>query len=158
MTKTLFFSVPQPSLPQLLHLKVHLEVGADYFTFGIFLLNDQTGNRIRNFERECQGNPEGVMLRILQEWLEGKGLPVTWESLVQTLRDIDLAVLADKIQALKIPAGGKRGQGRYMYIADFLNLHLYQGRTKYYLAFKQAVQYTCTWSSVWSSIWYPCNW
>ena len=48
------------------------------------------------------------MLRILQEWLRGKGMPVTWESLVQTLRDIDLAVLADQIQALKIPAGGKR--------------------------------------------------
>ena len=53
------------------------------------------------------------MLRILQEWLEGKGLPVTWESLVQTLRNIDLSVLADQIQASKIPAGERGGGGEY---------------------------------------------
>ena len=51
------------------------------------------------------------MLRILEEWLEGKGLPVTWESLVKTLRNIDLSVLADQIQASKIPAGGRGGGG-----------------------------------------------
>ena len=34
-----------------------------------------------------------------------------WESLVQTLRDIDLSILADQIQACKIPAGGRRGGG-----------------------------------------------
>ena len=42
------------------------------------------------------------MLRILQEWLQGKGLPVTWASLVQTLRDTGLSVLADQIQASKM--------------------------------------------------------
>ena len=51
------------------------------------------------------------MLRILQEWLQGKGLPVTWASLVQTLRDTGLSVLADQIQASKIPAGGRGGGG-----------------------------------------------
>jgi hypothetical protein len=51
-------------------------------------------------EDECRGKPERIVLRILQEWLEGKGLPVTWESLIQTLRDTDLSVLADKIQAI----------------------------------------------------------
>ena len=51
------------------------------------------------------------MLRILQEWLQGKGLPVTWESLIQTLRDTGLSVLADQIQASKIPAGGRGGGG-----------------------------------------------
>ena len=51
------------------------------------------------------------MLRILQEWMEGKGLPVTWESLVRTLRDTNLSTLADEIQASKIPGGGERGEG-----------------------------------------------
>ena len=45
------------------------------------------------------GDPEDVVLRILQEWLEGKGLPVTWESLIQTLRDTDLPTLAEQIEA-----------------------------------------------------------
>ena len=103
MTKTLFFSGEQPTLPELLCLKVPQEVGANYSTFGIFLLNDRTGGRIRSFKKECQGDAEDVMLRILEEWLEGKGLPVMWESLVKTLRNIDLSVLADQIQASKIP-------------------------------------------------------
>ena len=111
MTKTLFFSGERPSLPQLVRLKIPQQVGANYLMFGIILLNDQTGSRIRSFKKECQGDAEDVMLKILQEWLEGKGLPVTWESLVQTLRDIDLSVLADQIQASKIPAGGRGGGG-----------------------------------------------
>ena len=36
---------------------------------------------------DCNGKAEKVTLRILQEWLERKGLPVTWPTLVQTLRD-----------------------------------------------------------------------
>ena len=51
------------------------------------------------------------MRKILQEWLQEKGLPVMWESLVQTLRNIDLSVLADQIQASKIPAGERGGRG-----------------------------------------------
>ena len=43
-----------------------------------------------------------ICLEILQEWLMGKGLPVTWETLVQTLRDSRLYALADKVQAAKI--------------------------------------------------------
>ena len=111
MTKTLCFSGERPTLPELLRLKVHQEVGANYSTFGIILLNDRTGSRVQSLKQACLGNPEDVMLRILQEWIEGKGLPVTWESLVQTLRDIDLSVLADQIQASKIPAGGRGGGG-----------------------------------------------
>ena len=64
-----------------------------------------------SIEEYCLRNPEKITRKILQEWLEGKGLPVTWESLVQTLSVIDLSVLADQIQASKIPAGGRRGAG-----------------------------------------------
>ena len=53
-------------------------------------------------EDECRGRPERIVLGILQEWLVGKGLPVTWESLIQTLRDTDLSVLAEQIQATKL--------------------------------------------------------
>ena len=79
--------------------------------FGIILLNDETGNRIQRLKQACLGDPEDVMLRVLHEWIEGKGLPVTWESLFQTLRDADLSTLADKIQDSKLPGGGGRGGG-----------------------------------------------
>ena len=54
------------------------------------------------FKKEYQGDAEDVMLRILREWLEGKGLPVSWETLVKTLRDTGLPVLADTIQTAKM--------------------------------------------------------
>ena len=91
----LFFSDEPPSLPELICLNVPEQVGGSYFKFGVILLNGRTGSLVRSYKKECQGDAEEVMLRILQEWLEGKGLPVTWESLVKTLRDTKHTVLAD---------------------------------------------------------------
>ena len=98
----LSFSGAPPSLPMLLRLKLHQQVHLNYLTFGIFLLNDRTGSRVKFIEEKCSWDPQRIMVRVLQEWLEGKGLPVTWESLIQTLRDTDLSVLADQIQATKL--------------------------------------------------------
>ena len=92
----------RPTLPDLLLFDVPQSVGGNYSTFGIFLLNDTTGSRVRAFKKECQGDAEDVMLRILQEWLEGRGVPVTWQSLVETLRKTKLNSLADKIAAAKL--------------------------------------------------------
>ena len=39
------------------------------------------GSRLKALKQACLGSPEDTMLSILQEWLQGKGLPVTWESL-----------------------------------------------------------------------------
>ena len=89
----------QPTLPELLRLKIPLRVGSNYSTFGIFLLDDATGGRIQTLKKQCLGIADDVMLCILQEWLEGKGLkPVSWETLVKTLRDTGLSALADEIQ------------------------------------------------------------
>ena len=99
MTKTLFSSVTQPSLPEILRLKVPQQVGANYSTFGIILLNDQMGNRVKAIEHNCHRQAEPIVRNILQEWIEGNGLPVTWDSLVLTLRVIDLSVLANQIQS-----------------------------------------------------------
>ena len=52
---------------------------------------------------ECCGKPEKITCRILQEWIQGKGMTVTWESLVKTLRIVELSVFADKIAATSLP-------------------------------------------------------
>ena len=89
--------IEPPALPELLRLGVLKAVGPHYSTFGILLLNDTTGSRVATME--CNNSPERITRKILQEWLEGKGLmPVSWETLVKTLRDIELNALADKIQ------------------------------------------------------------
>jgi hypothetical protein len=89
----------RPTLPELLDFRVHQRIGAIYSTFAIFLLNDKTGSRVDSIEDECRGKPERIVRKILQGWLEGRGLePVSWETLVQTLRRSDLSTLADEIQ------------------------------------------------------------
>ena len=92
----------RPTLPELLRLRVPQSVGDDYSTFGTFLLNDETGSRMNTIEDTYSGKPTRITRQILQEWMEGKGLPLTWESLIQTLRDTGLSTLADEIAAKKL--------------------------------------------------------
>ncbi|CAI8024593.1 hypothetical protein GBAR_LOCUS14287 [Geodia barretti] len=87
----------QPTLPQLLRLKVPQRVGVHASNFGIFLLDDTLGSAVRNIEAKCRGDYEAAVKEILQQWLQGKGIPVTWENLISTLSDIDLNVLASEI-------------------------------------------------------------
>ena len=57
---------------------------------------------MRSFKKEYQGDAEDVILRILEEWLKGKGLPVTWNTLIETLRNAGLSELADDIRTAKL--------------------------------------------------------
>ena len=92
------FSGGRPTMPQLILLDIPQQVGASYSIFGILLLNDEMGSRVDTIEDECRGKPERIVRKILQEWLEGKGLAVTWETLVQTLKNSKLYAVADKIK------------------------------------------------------------
>ena len=53
-------------------------------------------------EKDCLRMSETITWRILQEWIAGKGMAVTWESLVRVLRDTELSTLADQIEAEKL--------------------------------------------------------
>ena len=96
--KSFYISADLPSMPELLRLRVPQQIADRYSIFGFFLLNDKTGSQVDIIEDECHGTPERIVQKISQEWLEGKGLPVTWKSLIQTLRDTDLQALADQIE------------------------------------------------------------
>ena len=88
----------KPSLPKLLHFKVPQKVGTRYSDFGIFLLNDDDGTQIQILENDCLAKCERIVRNILSDWLQGKGKPVAWKELIETLRDCDLNELADTIQ------------------------------------------------------------
>ena len=88
----------KPSLPKLLQFKVPQKVGTNYLNFGIFLLNDEDGSQIQIIDNDCNGQCERIMCKILSDWLQGKGKPVAWKELIETLRDCDLNELADTIQ------------------------------------------------------------
>ena len=90
--------VDKPSLPKLLTFKVPEKVGARFEGFGCLLLNDDDGCIMEVIEHDCQGQCKCIVQKTLSEWLRGKGKPVTWKVLTDTLRECELTTLADVIQ------------------------------------------------------------
>lgn len=78
-------------------LRIPEKVGARYYSFGMCLLKDMSGEKLQKFRGECQGDARAIVRMIWKEWLEGKGVPVTWGALVDVLREIGIYDLADQI-------------------------------------------------------------
>ena len=103
----------KPTLPELIKftctdrrvLNIPVEVGTKYVSFGAFLLNDSTGSRVKIMSHKNLNDAERINIEILSEWLTERGKqPVTWATLVEVLRDIELSTLAGEIEAVKCPA------------------------------------------------------
>ena len=83
------------------------EIGVKYDKFGVMLLEDKTGNRMRALERQLRGNAEGINNEILRRWINGEGRePRNWATLVVVLQECKLATLSDQILSVK----GGRGK------------------------------------------------
>ena len=87
-----------PTFPELLRLKVPETVAAKVYDFGVFLLDDKRGITVRNIVSKHPCDSVAAARDILELWLVGKGVSVDWKSLVETLRDLDLNVLARDIE------------------------------------------------------------
>ena len=43
-----------------------------------------------------------IIIEVIEEWVAGKGKqPVTWKTLTEVLRDIELSKLAEEIETIK---------------------------------------------------------
>ena len=74
-------------------------IATDYKRFGTHLLKDSDGSKVRIIEMKHQ-DPVDITVEILEQWLQGRGrMPITWQTLVQCLRDTELNVLADNIES-----------------------------------------------------------
>ena len=83
-------------------INIPQEISTNYYQFGILLLEDETGTRIKNIEYRFRENSEQINMEVLEQWINGKGKqPVTWEMLVEVLRDVELTTLAGDIAAVK---------------------------------------------------------
>ena len=75
------------------------EIGSDYELFGTLLLEDNNGNKIKIIEKSERGDVLRIVAEILRQWLKGKGRrPVTWQTLIQCMRDSKLNVLLDHME------------------------------------------------------------
>ena len=70
----------------------------------MFLLDDPNGTKVDNIECKHGGDPERINTEILRKWTTtGRGKkPVTWETLTEVLRDIELGALANEIEIMKL--------------------------------------------------------
>lgn len=100
----------RPTLPELLRFtradkrKINIaeEIGDEYKMFGTFLLEDETGQKVRSMEIKHHFDPSKINTQILEEWIKGKGKqPLTWGTLVEVLREIELTTLANDISTVK---------------------------------------------------------
>ena len=51
-----------------------------------------------NIRETFRGDPEKITFEVLREWLAGKGVEVSWRSLIAILRKSKLHLMADQIQ------------------------------------------------------------
>ena len=80
------------------HIDIAQEIGTDYEKFGTLLLEDKTGNKVKNIKVSERDDPLLITVEILRQWLQGKGKePVTWQRLMTCLRATDLNVLVKNI-------------------------------------------------------------
>ena len=85
----------EPTLPQLMRLKIPEKVGRNYRKFGTLLLNDDIGSLVDIAEKSCHYQADDIVTSILRKWLEEGPTTVTWDNLIQVMRDCGLQTLAD---------------------------------------------------------------
>ena len=105
----LFFNSFLPSAtPSLVHLmsisvgqlNIIQSIGTRYYDLGILLLEDHNGVMVDSFKSEHQLITEAITRAIFQRWITGTGRkPTTWRTLVDVLRQCQLAAQADAIDA-----------------------------------------------------------
>ena len=49
-------------------------------------------------KERCHGDPKKIIVDVLTDWLQGKGVVVSWENLVRILRDCNISLLAKQIE------------------------------------------------------------
>ena len=80
-------------------INVPQEIGVKYYQFGLLLLENDA---IRSIAHKHREDPERINIEVLEEWVAGRGKhPVTWQTLTQILRDIELCTLAADIEEVK---------------------------------------------------------
>ena len=80
------------------YINIPEQISTNYLTFGVLLLNDETGAEVTAIIKEHRENATQINLEILRWWIGGKGQPLSWDTLVSVLEDIRLCTLAGDIK------------------------------------------------------------
>ena len=83
---------------QLLEMDFPSRVGPKINDLGTFLLQDTLGNKMAVISENCWRRPGEMAREVLREWLAGKGVEVSWDSLIATLKKSKNSFMAEQIQ------------------------------------------------------------
>ena len=72
------------------------EVASNINDFRTFLQQDDLGNKMAIVSENCRGRPKYMVMEVLTEWLAGKGVEVSWESLTSTLKKSKLPLMVEQ--------------------------------------------------------------
>ena len=88
------------TLPKLIRFKtasgkLREQIGIHYRDLGYLLLNDTKGEVTRSIIKNHGPDAIDIISEIFQQWIEGKGMPVKWATLIE---DIELVELAREVE------------------------------------------------------------
>lgn len=96
------FISPTDQTPTIRELHKHVlkSVAAEWERLAITLHIDKDGCKIATIKRNLWGiGVEACCIEVFQRWLRGEGLePVTWETMLESLRDLEYFNLAGDIE------------------------------------------------------------
>ena len=82
------------------HIDLTTQIGPSYNKFAIFLLKDENGAIISGLERQHLKDANDINTAVFQKWMEGiNRVAVTWDWLVESLRNADLHELANIVES-----------------------------------------------------------
>ena len=99
------FADEKPNLLNLLtfpskkgNINIPKQISTKYLKFGIVLLNDETGAEVSTIISKHSDDAELINLEILKLWIQGKGKPLSWDTLIDVLKETGLVALACEIK------------------------------------------------------------
>ena len=100
-TVKLLTSLPIPGDGVKKNLNIIQRTSTQYTKLAMFLLDDDNRDIVDGFKETYRGDPEEIVTAVYKKWINGTGRkPVTWQTLVDVLREIELSSLAAEIETV----------------------------------------------------------
>lgn len=81
------------------NLDIIQKTSLSYVKLGTFLLEDDNCDIVDSLKEKFQGDPVNITHAVYKRWISGTGRkPLTWQTLVDVLAEIELCSVADEIK------------------------------------------------------------
>ena len=100
-TVKLLTSLPIPGDGAKKNLNIIQRTSTHYENLAMHLLDDDNCEIVDCLKEQCRGNPVEIVTAVYKKWIQGTGRkPVTWQTLVDVLKEIELNSLAEEIETV----------------------------------------------------------